>query len=158
MSREEVDRELGDSKRWLEGVIGKPVDYFGVPLNFYGATARASAIALGYRAVCTSDTGAILPDSDPFHLRRLNVEGWMSASDLAQQLRPVTVVQRRVIAFFKRAPARLLGPRLWLPFRRWLFATPLGPLLTLRNLRRILIAGAAAALLALALITIRLAG
>jgi peptidoglycan/xylan/chitin deacetylase (PgdA/CDA1 family) len=158
MTTAEIDRELGESKRYLEEVLGKAVRYFGVPLNWYGAKVRESAIRLGYRAVCTSDTGAILPDSDPFHLRRLNVEGWMSPADLENQLRPSTVVQRRIIAFFKRFPARLIGPRIWLPFRRWLFATPLGPLLTLGNLRRILIGGTLAALVLAAVLAVRLVG
>lgn len=150
MSDAELDRELGESKRDLESLLGKRVDYFGVPLNWYGRSVREAAIRVGYRAVCTSDTGTIHPGSDPFHLRRLNVEGWMTAADLDAFLRPGTIVQRRVIAFAKRFPARVVGPRIWFPFRRWLFDTPLGPLLTLRNLRRLLIAGAAAALLALA--------
>jgi peptidoglycan/xylan/chitin deacetylase (PgdA/CDA1 family) len=153
MSEAEIEHELGDSKRWLEGVLGKPVRYFAVPLNWYGDKVRAAAQRLGYRAVCTSDTGTIHPQSDPFHLRRLNVEGWMTADDLEALLTPTAIVQRRVIAFAKRFPARLIGPRLWLPFRRWLFASPVGPLLTLRNLRRALLAATAlAALLLFALL------
>ncbi len=144
MSAAEIEHELGDSKRWLEGVLGKPVRYFAVPLNWYGDKVRAAAQKLGYRAVCTSDTGTLHPGSDPFHLRRLNVEGWMTAADLHAMLTPSAILQRRVIAFAKRFPARLIGPRLWLPFRRWLFASPIGPLLTLRNLRRILLVGSAA--------------
>lgn len=146
MSEAEIEQELGESKRYLEGVLGRPVHYFGVPLNWYGAKVKRAAIALGYRAVCTSDTGTIRPGADPFWLRRLNVEGWMEPRDLERFLRPGTIVQRRVIAFFKRFPARVIGPRLWLPFRRWLFASPLGPLLSLRNLRRLLLAGTALAL------------
>jgi peptidoglycan/xylan/chitin deacetylase (PgdA/CDA1 family) len=151
MSDAEIDHELGESKRWLEGVLGKPVRYFGVPLNWYGRRVRESAVRQGYRAVCTSDVGTINTGSDPFHLRRLAVEGWMTAADLERMLLPGAIVQRRVIGWLKRAPARLIGPRIWLPFRRWLFASPLGPLLSLRNLRRILIGGALGAL-ALALL------
>jgi peptidoglycan/xylan/chitin deacetylase (PgdA/CDA1 family) len=141
MSQAEIEHELGLSKRYLERVIGKPVPYFGVPLNWYGSKVREAAVKLGYRAVCTSDTGAIQRDSDLFHLRRMNVEGWMSPADLADQIQPAAIVQRRVIAFFKRAPARLVGPAIWLPFRRWLFASPLGRFLSLRSLRRLLVAG-----------------
>lgn len=157
MTTKEIDRELGGSKRALEEVIGRPVQYFGVPLNWYGSRVRDSAVRMGYRAVMTSDTGSILPDSDPFHLRRLNVEGWMSPDVLEAHLAPGAVVQRRIIAFFKRFPARVIGPRLWLPFRRWLFASPLGPLLTLGNLRRLLIAGALAGILLAGFLALRLA-
>jgi peptidoglycan/xylan/chitin deacetylase (PgdA/CDA1 family) len=155
MTRPEIEHELGESKRYLERVIGKPVDYFGVPLNWYGRNVREVAVDVGYRAVCTSDTGTISAGADPFHLRRLNVEGWMTPDDLAEYLRPGTIVQRRVIAFFKRFPARVIGPRLWLPFRRWLFASPFGPLLTLRNLRRGLLAGSLVLLSALVFLVAR---
>ncbi len=138
----DLERELGESKRYLESVLGKRVDYFGVPLNWYGRSVREAAIRVGYRAVCTSDSGTIRPGADLFSLRRLNVEGWMTEDDLHTFLRPGTIVQRRVIAFLKRFPARVVGPRIWLPFRRWLFDSPVGPLLTLRNLRRLLIGGA----------------
>jgi peptidoglycan/xylan/chitin deacetylase (PgdA/CDA1 family) len=141
MSPEQIENELLESKRYLERVTGQRLSYFAVPLNWYGYKVRATARKLGYRAVCTSDPGTIQPDSDLYHLRRLNIEGWMTAEDLDAHLRPGTIVQRQVIQFFKRFPARVLGPRIWLPFRAWIFASPIGPLLSLKNLRRVLFAG-----------------
>jgi hypothetical protein len=157
MNVPEIERELGESKRMLEGALGKPVLDFAVPLNWYGEKVRTAAVHLGYRAVWTSDTGTVHADSDPFHLRRLNVEGWMTGDDLLRSLAPASIVQRRVIAFFKRFPARLIGPRAWLPLRRWLFASPVGPLLTLRSLRRALLAGMALAVALAALLALRAA-
>jgi peptidoglycan/xylan/chitin deacetylase (PgdA/CDA1 family) len=139
-----VEEELQESKRYLEEVIGGPVRYFGVPLNYYGEKVRKAAVTAGYTAVCTSDSGVIHGDSDPFHLRRLNVEGWFEASDLARQIEPGVIVQRRAINFLKRYPARILGPKIWFPLRETLFASPLGRLFTLRNLRRLLVVGVAA--------------
>lgn len=157
MSVPEIEHELGESKRRLEHALGKPVLDFAVPLNWYGDKVRAAAIRLGYRAVWTSDTGTVHADSDRFHLRRLNVEGWMRGDDLLRSLAPASIVQRRVIAFAKRFPARLIGPRIWLPFRRWLFASPIGPMLTLRGLRRALLGGALLAIALAALLALRAA-
>jgi peptidoglycan/xylan/chitin deacetylase (PgdA/CDA1 family) len=157
MSVPEIERELGESQRVLERALGKPVRDFAVPLNWYGDKVRAAAVRLGYRAVWTSDIGTVHVDSDPFHLRRLNVEGWMTGDDLLRSLAPASIVQRRVIAFGKRFPARLIGPRVWLPLRSWLFASPLAPMLTLRGLRRALLAGMVLAVALAALLALRAA-
>ncbi|HVH05404.1 MAG TPA: polysaccharide deacetylase family protein [Myxococcota bacterium] len=137
-----IRKELGESKRWLEGHLGHPVDSFAVPLNWYGPRVKRIAKELGYRSVMTSDNGTIHRDSDPFHLRRFIIEGSFDVQEFARNLTATSIVQRRVINFVKRAPARLLGPRIWLPFRRWLFATPLGRYFTLRYMKRIVAAGA----------------
>jgi hypothetical protein len=93
---------------------------------------------LGYAAVCTSDNGTIHRDSDPFHLRRFIIEGTFDLSEFARNLGAHAIVQRRCINTIKRVPARLLGPRLWLPFRRWLFSTFLGRYFALRYFKRAL--------------------
>ena len=141
MSEEENTHELGDSKRALEEVLGKEVRYFGVPLNWYGPKVRRVAEAVGYRAVCTSDNGTIHGDSDPFHLRRFIIEGSFSEAEFARNLRAASIVQRRVINTVKRLPARLLGPKIWLPLRRRLFNSFLGRYFTLRYIKRIVAVG-----------------
>jgi peptidoglycan/xylan/chitin deacetylase (PgdA/CDA1 family) len=138
MSADEIAFELGESKRHLESVLGHEVKYFGVPLNWYGPKVRRAAESLGYAAVCTSDNGTIHRDSDPFHLRRFIIEGTFDLSEFARNLGAHAIVQRRCINTIKRVPARLLGPRLWLPFRRWLFSTFLGRYFALRYFKRAL--------------------
>jgi peptidoglycan/xylan/chitin deacetylase (PgdA/CDA1 family) len=142
MDDDGIRKELGESKRWLEEVLGHEVAAFAVPLNWYGPRAKRIAREVGYRAVMTSDNGTIHRDSDPFHLRRFIIEGSFDLAEFERNLGATSIVQRRVINFVKRAPARLIGPRLWLPFRRWLFATPLGRFFTLRYMKRIVAAGA----------------
>jgi peptidoglycan/xylan/chitin deacetylase (PgdA/CDA1 family) len=158
MSREEITHELEDSKRHLEEVLGKEVRYFGVPLNWYGPRVRAVAETVGYRAVCTSDNGTIHGGTDPFHMRRFIMEGSFSLEEFARNLRPGAIVQRRIINFVKRVPARLLGPRIWLPLRRRLFASFLGRYFTLRYFKRLVLAGAIVLVLALFLVVWLLAG
>jgi peptidoglycan/xylan/chitin deacetylase (PgdA/CDA1 family) len=149
MDDDDIRKELGDSKRWLEEALGHVVDAFAVPLNWYGPRVRRSAQELGYRAVMTSDNGTIHGGSDPFHLRRFIIEGSFDLEEFARNLGASAIVERRVINFVKRAPARLLGPAVWLPLRRRLFASPLGRYFTLRYMKRIVAAGALS-LLALA--------
>jgi peptidoglycan/xylan/chitin deacetylase (PgdA/CDA1 family) len=144
MDDDGIRKELGESKRWLEDALGHPVDSFAVPLNWYGPRCRRIAQELGYRAVMTSDNGTIHGDSDLFHLRRFIIEGSFDEAEFARNLTATSIVQRRVINFAKRTPARLLGPRIWLPLRRRLFESPLGRYFTLRYMKRIVAAGALA--------------
>lgn len=141
MSEPEIASELGDSKRTLEAVLGHEVRYFAVPLNWYGPKVRQAAERLGYRAVCTSDNGTIHGVSDLFHLKRFIIEGSFPLEEFARNLRAGQIVQRRIINAIKRAPARLLGPRIWLPLRRKLFDSFLGRYFTLKYFKRALAGG-----------------
>jgi peptidoglycan/xylan/chitin deacetylase (PgdA/CDA1 family) len=148
MSDEEIRSELGDSKSFLEEALGREVRYFGVPLNWYGPRVRRVAEELGYHAVCTSDNGTIHGDSDPFHLRRFIIEGSFGLEEFRRNLTAGSIVQRRVINFIKRLPARILGPRIWLPLRRRLFDSFLGRYFTLRHFKRLVAAGLLLAIVA----------
>lgn len=149
MTEEEIEYDLGESKRVLEEILDKSVDTFGVPLNWYGTKVREAAQRLGYRAVFTSDNGTIHGDSDPYHLRRFIIEGSFTIEEFARNLKAGSIVQRRIINLAKRIPARLLGPRIWMPLREKLFASPLRHLFPLRVLKRVLAASLAGAVLAL---------
>ena len=151
MTDAEIERELGESKRVLEKTLDKPVDTFGVPLNWYGRRVREAAKRLGYRAVYTSNSGTIHRDSDPFCLRRVVVEGSSSLDEFARSLAAAPIVQRRIVSLAKRIPSRLLGPKIWLPLRERLFASRLGRLLQLGVLKRVLAAGVAALIAAVGL-------
>lgn len=49
-SDEELERELTDSKRWIEGVIGDSVDLLAYPTGDYDARVAKAAQSAGYRA------------------------------------------------------------------------------------------------------------
>ena len=151
MSEERIEAELGESKRILEEILGKPIDALGVPLNWYGRRVRSAAERLGYRAVYTSDGGTIHGDSDPRHLPRLAVEGSATTLGFGRSLAAGAIVQRRILGIAKRIPARLLGPRIWLPLRERLFASPVRHLLALRVLKWVLAAAAAGLIVAIGL-------
>lgn len=141
MSAAEIEKELGDSKNYLEAVLGKPVRYFGVPLNWYGKKVRLAAELLGYQAVFTSDNGTMHGDSDVYNLPRFIIEGSFSSDEFAENLKASSVVQRRIISTMKRLPSRALGPKLWMPLREVLFASPLGRFFHLRAFKRLLEVG-----------------
>jgi peptidoglycan/xylan/chitin deacetylase (PgdA/CDA1 family) len=151
MTESEIEHELGESKRVLEEILGKPVDAFGVPLNWYGRKVRKAAERLGYRMVFTSDSGTIHGDSDPFHLRRLPVDGCATLGEWVRSLGGGAIVQRRIVSLAKRIPARLLGPRIWMPLRERLFASPVRHLLPLGVLERVLAVGLAGVIVAVGL-------
>jgi peptidoglycan/xylan/chitin deacetylase (PgdA/CDA1 family) len=151
MAEAEIEYELGESKRILEEILGKPVDAFGVPLNWYGRKVRAAAQRLGYRTVYTSDCGCIHADSDPFHLRRLSVDGHAGLDEFVRNLAGGAIVRRRLASLAKRMPSRLLGPRIWMPLREKLFASPLRHLLPPGVLERVLLAGLAGTVVAVGL-------
>ncbi len=151
MAESEIEQELGGSKRVLEEILGKPVDTFGVPFNWYGKKVREAAERLGYRAVFTSDSGTIHGGSDPFHLRRVPVDGCATLGELVRSLGGRAIVQRRIVSLAKRIPARLLGPRIWMPLRERIYASPLRHLLPLGVLKRLLAGGLAGVIVVIGL-------
>jgi len=153
-----IRKELGESKAWLEEVLGHDVDSFAVPLNWYGRKVRLAAEELGYRSVYTSDNGTIHGDADPFHLRRFIIEGSFDRDEFVRNLSATSIVQRRVINFVKRLPARILGPDVWLPLRRRLFDSALGKYFTLRYMKRIVAAGAVGLVAAVVLLAWAISG
>ena len=76
LSREELERELRDSRAELERRLGRAPVHFAAP---YGDRARftpavsAAARATGYETCLTAQRGRNLVSTDPFALRRDNV-------------------------------------------------------------------------------------
>lgn len=147
MSEAEALGELERSRKLLAEWIGRPVEHFAVPLNFYSRATLAQCRRAGYRSVCTSDPGATHWGGNPFHIRRVTVEGSHDLVGFRRALEPRSLVQRRVLAALKKLPPKLLGERIWMPLRERIFASALGPWLSFGHLR-IALAGTAALLVA----------
>jgi hypothetical protein len=130
------------------------VRHFAVPLNFYNRQTLELCQEAGYGTVCTSDNGTSNARTDPYRIKRFIVEGSYDLASFERSLAPRVIVQRRILNALKKLPPRLLGERLWMPLREWIFATPLGRWLTFRHLRRALLASAALALAALVALTV----
>ena len=154
MTASDALAELTGSRERLTLVTGRRVRYLSIPLNFYDGRALDLCRRAGYRAVCVSDAGANHVGDDPYRLRRLVVEGGASAEDLARALGPLGMVERRAVGALKRLPPRLLGERVWMPLRRRLYASPLGPLLGAVSFGRLVAVGAAGAIALLLAVTV----
>jgi peptidoglycan/xylan/chitin deacetylase (PgdA/CDA1 family) len=57
----ELERELGESKRYLEELLGRPCEAFCIPGGNVGAREWRKIADAGYRAVCTSRPPSGLP-------------------------------------------------------------------------------------------------
>jgi len=156
MSEAEALGELERSRAQLSEWIGKAVEHFAVPLNFYSRATLEQCRRAGYRSVCTSDPGATAASHSPFRIRRCIVEGSWDLDAFRRSLEPRALVQRRALAALKKLPPKLLGESIWMPLRERIFASPRRPWLSFRHLRLALLAGAAAALAALVLSTLAL--
>ena len=156
MSEPDALGELERSRKLLAEWLGRPVDHFAVPLNFYSRATLAQCRRAGYRSVCTSDPGATARQSSPFHIRRVTVEGSHDLDGFRRSLEPRSLVQRRVLAALKKLPPKLLGERIWMPLRERIFASALGPWLSFGHLRMALAGGAALGIALLVVATLAL--
>lgn len=134
MSTDEVLDELIRSRETLSEWIGKPVDHFAVPLNFYNRKTLELCRRAGYASVCTSDNGTCNADTSPFRIKRFIMEGSYDLDGFVHSLKPRTILQRRILNTLKKIPPKVLGEKIWMPLREKLFDW-LGPWLTFRHLR-----------------------
>lgn len=134
LGEEDIRHELSESRRVLSRLLSRDVAYFAIPGNWYNEQVMRMARQVGYRAVWCSNPGAVRPGSSLFGLPRVNVEGTMTLRQFASAIRPWGTAWRRWVSAFKRAPRRLLGPRLWLPVRAVLLHLVPGQYLSARRM------------------------
>ncbi len=72
---EEVRRELGQSKKIIEGQIGEKVEFISLPHGSYGRNYRRIAEEEGFMAGCSSIAGINGTLTDRYLLRRIHVSG-----------------------------------------------------------------------------------
>ncbi len=135
MAEAEVRRELTESRAAIEALTGRTVDSYSLP----GTTRHTHDLVrvskeLGYQSIHTPFIGAVAPGADPMMVRRILVEGTFGVEELFANLRPVPILVRKVISYLKKLPPRILGPRIWIPIRAFLFNSPLAPIFTTRGL------------------------
>ena len=121
MSEDEIRRELEDSKRTLEGILGRPIDSFAVPANWYDARVLRIAHEVGYAAVYCSLPGTVRRGAGAFPLPRINVEGHLDLDGFARTLSPVFIAQRLLVMTLRAWPKRVVGPRTWTLLRDKVF-------------------------------------
>ncbi len=64
-------REIFESKKVLENLIGRPVRHFCYPYGGFNTEVRDLVIEAGFETATTCEMGFNLPDTDKFALRRI---------------------------------------------------------------------------------------
>jgi peptidoglycan/xylan/chitin deacetylase (PgdA/CDA1 family) len=86
LSLEDVQREVGDSKRMLEQQLRRPITSFCYPSGDYNARVKQAVAASGYLAACTVEPGANRPGGDLFALKRTEVSAFDTLRDFKKKL------------------------------------------------------------------------
>ena len=71
LSPADARREIFDSKKILEDLIGQPICHFSYPYGRWNALVRDLVMEAGYVTACTVEAGCNFPETDRFTLRRL---------------------------------------------------------------------------------------
>jgi len=72
-SKEEVKRQIFDSKKTLEEKLGRKVNAFSYPEGMFDAKIRQLVIEAGYIAAVATNLGKRYPDDDVFALKRVRI-------------------------------------------------------------------------------------
>jgi peptidoglycan/xylan/chitin deacetylase (PgdA/CDA1 family) len=132
-------RELGESKRRLEEILGRPVRHLAIPRSGHSLRIRRLAREAGYDTVCCNAKGSSNAFSSLLALPRIVIERDMTVRDFAHSLRSGRAVVLRLVGNVKRIPVLLFGSVRTQRIRRALLSMPLGGLLQTRRLTRLLL-------------------
>jgi peptidoglycan/xylan/chitin deacetylase (PgdA/CDA1 family) len=132
LDAETVRWELADSRRVLEGRLGRPVRYLAIPSGAYDGTVRRLARETGYQAVFSMGKGTIHRTSDLFALKRLVVGRDLDAAGLMRLLEPHNVFLLRLTSTVQVAFMRLFGARSLDGLRAVILRLPFGAALIRR--------------------------
>jgi peptidoglycan/xylan/chitin deacetylase (PgdA/CDA1 family) len=69
----ELQKEVGDSKRALEDMLGKKVAAFSYPYGAWDARVREAVVGAGYGYATTTTLAALTSTTDPFAIPRVNI-------------------------------------------------------------------------------------
>lgn len=87
ISDDDARREIAESRLELESILDRPVTVFCYPGGFFGARERRLAEEAGYAYATTCESGVNTAATDPFLLRRIQIEGTDSLTDFDAKLR-----------------------------------------------------------------------
>jgi len=69
----ELKEEIYDSKRKLEEILGKRVNFFSYPIGGFNENIREMVIDAGYEAAVATSPGVDYSNSDPFAIKRVRI-------------------------------------------------------------------------------------
>lgn len=121
--------ELAESKKVLEEILEKPVQFLAIPSGAYSRGVREVAREVGYKAVFCMLKGSNNLSSDPYKLRRVVIGRDFGISDFKRVISPMGACQLRVTSFLQQLLLELFGPRLTDILRNRLVKSRLGSVL-----------------------------
>jgi peptidoglycan/xylan/chitin deacetylase (PgdA/CDA1 family) len=86
LSPAEVEREVADSKRRLEELLGRPVSTFAYPYGAHDRHVRQAVIAAGFDSAAAVKNAISHREDDPWAIARWTVESATGAERIAQVL------------------------------------------------------------------------
>jgi peptidoglycan/xylan/chitin deacetylase (PgdA/CDA1 family) len=122
--------ELTASKKLLETITGKPVQYLAIPSGAYNRRVKRLAQEVGYNAVFGMLKGTNNKNSDRYTLRRLVIGRDFDLTDFCDILRPATAWYLRITSSIQNVLLLLLGPRGLDALRNCLYRSWFGSVLT----------------------------
>ncbi|SFD95277.1 polysaccharide deacetylase family protein [Nitrosomonas sp. Nm166] len=103
-----VSKEVEDSKKALEDIVGQEIPHFAYPFGSWNLAARDAVIEAGYRGGCSTISGRNRKGTDPYLLRRSEIKGsdapWQFRLKLnfaTNDMPPVSDVRYRVRQLLK---------------------------------------------------------
>lgn len=85
---EEAEREVLDSKRWLEDLVGHRIESFAYPQGDYNPAVRELVRECGFRQAVTVTEGLVEPDPDWLALPRIWISPTLSLSAFRAKVSP----------------------------------------------------------------------
>jgi peptidoglycan/xylan/chitin deacetylase (PgdA/CDA1 family) len=117
--QDELQRELGESKKLLEDKLGVRVKFLSLPGGYHGATVTEAAIEAGYEAICGSVFGYNRRGGDRYALKRFCLKRGDGEATvrriMAKSLTPLAT--RYLQERGKDLGRRLMGERLYAAVR-----------------------------------------
>ena len=125
-----VQWELIESKKVLETILEKPVEYLAIPSGAYNRAVRRLAKEAGYKAVFCMLKGSNNKKSNRYALRRLVIGREVSINEFHSILQPSTACYLRLTSSVQNILHFILGPRGLDLLRDLLYGSWLGSALT----------------------------
>jgi peptidoglycan/xylan/chitin deacetylase (PgdA/CDA1 family) len=101
VSPEDLEREVTDSKRVLEDVIGRPVTAFCYPYGVRNARVAAAVRRAGFEVAFTVDLGGVSASDDPYQLRRIAILGEPGRTEFGTFIRGTRFVAGGILMGWK---------------------------------------------------------
>jgi peptidoglycan/xylan/chitin deacetylase (PgdA/CDA1 family) len=109
LDKEQMEKELSESKRLLEEQLGSPVHFLSIPHGLYDKAVKKAACEAGYLAMLTSDMGLNNRQSDSYSLKRICVDSGIHISGFALLLEGKGILPRRLRQLTLDLLKRFLG-------------------------------------------------